>query len=131
MTAVLGFQHAGIVVRDLEGALGFYRDVLGLAVLKQWRGENTPVTIALLGPGDGCLELLSFDETTESSHLQVNLREPGLRHIALQVDDLDTFYRRVSDAGLRILYPPRTGQYFTRYFFCEAPEGVLIEFLEA
>ncbi len=124
-------DHLGIVTQDMSGALKFYAGILGFRLLKQWRSEDGKTEFAMLDSAGGRIELLCFAGTLGvASHAETNLRQPGLRHFAVAVDDVDTFRTRLEEAGIPILIQPRAGTYFKRYLFCQAPDGVFVELVE-
>ena len=96
MKAVL--DHVGIAVKDLEAALQFYRDALGLEVEapedvpnQQVRARFVPVGESS-GQGVGApgvqLELLQATAPGSPITKFIEQRGPGLHHITLRVDDI-------------------------------------------
>jgi methylmalonyl-CoA/ethylmalonyl-CoA epimerase len=82
-------HHVGIVVRDIEQAMRFYRDTLGLRVHKDETIADQGVRAALLTLGDSEIELLQpvVPETGIARYLET--RGEGLHHVCFQVDDVD------------------------------------------
>lgn len=82
-------HHVGVVVRDMDQAMRFYRDTLGLHVHKEATIEEQGVRAALLTLGDSEIELLQpvVVETGIARYLEK--RGEGLHHICFQVDDID------------------------------------------
>ena len=81
-----------LTVTDLEKALAFYRDVLGMKVNATLAGE-----FAFLNGGG---IVLALRERTDS----VN---PGLTEIVFEVDDVRTAYEELKVKGVAFQYPPR------------------------
>ena len=99
------FDHAGVLVDDLEGACAFARDVLGLGPPDaEVRVAEHGLSAAFFGTGDGRLELLRFDEPGD--------RRPGIDHVALEVDDLEATASRLAAAGVRFTGPLRPDPVF-------------------
>jgi methylmalonyl-CoA/ethylmalonyl-CoA epimerase len=82
-------HHVGIVVRDMEQAMRFYRDTLGLHVHKVETIEEQGVKAALLTLGDSEIELLEpvVPDTGVARYLE--RRGEGLHHVCFQVDDIE------------------------------------------
>jgi methylmalonyl-CoA/ethylmalonyl-CoA epimerase len=82
-------HHVGVVVRDMEQAMGFYRDTLGLRVHKQETIPDQGVKAALLTIGDSEIELLEPIVTDNGIARYLESRGEGLHHVCFQVDDVD------------------------------------------
>jgi methylmalonyl-CoA/ethylmalonyl-CoA epimerase len=82
-------HHVGVVVRDMEQALRFYRDTLGLPVHKLETIQEQGVRAALLTLGDSEIELLEpvVPDTGVARYLE--RKGEGLHHICFQVDDIE------------------------------------------
>jgi methylmalonyl-CoA epimerase len=82
-------HHVGVVVRDMEAAMRFYRDLLGLPVHKTQIIEEQGVKAALLTLGDSEIELLEpiVDDNGIARYLES--RGEGLHHVCFQVDDVE------------------------------------------
>lgn len=108
---VTGFFHAGVTVSDMNGALRFYRDTLGLK-LDSLREIDEPyplkiagvppgrVTIALLKvPGsDSLVELLEY-RGVENRNASTPPSDYGTGHFCLWVDDIDAMHDRLHANG--------------------------------
>jgi methylmalonyl-CoA/ethylmalonyl-CoA epimerase len=120
--------HVGIAVPDLEAALAFYRDVLGLAPHPPEVVDGA--TIAALPFGDSEVELLS--PLTPDSPIGKFLakRGPGIHHICYRVPDLDAALEACRRSGYRLVDEvPRTGAAGRRIAFIhpKATAGILLE----
>src|SRR4249919_145851 len=85
-------DHVAIIVRDIEQALVFYRDTLGIVpgVIKEVPTEQ--VRIAFLpmgGPGGSEIELIQPTTPDSSLAKYLEKRGEGLHHICLEVDDIN------------------------------------------
>jgi methylmalonyl-CoA epimerase len=126
-------HHVAIVVRDLDHALAFYRDALGLEVAARRQVPDEGVEIAFLPTGEAEIELLQ--PLTEEGGVArfLEKRGEGLHHICLALDDVSTAMGRLEAAGARVLSEePQVGPDGTRYVFVhpESAHGVLIELYE-
>ncbi len=82
-------HHVGVVVRDMEQAMRFYRDTLGLPVHKLETIQEQGVRAALLTIGNSEIELLEpvVPDTGVARYLE--RKGEGLHHICFQVDDVE------------------------------------------
>jgi methylmalonyl-CoA/ethylmalonyl-CoA epimerase len=123
--------HVGIAVSDLKAALGFYRDVLGIAPHASETADGA--TIVALPFGESEVELLS--PLTPDSPIAKFLarRGPGIHHICYRVPDLDAALHACRAAGYRLVDEvPRLGAGGRRIAFLhpKATEGILLELTE-
>ena len=82
-------HHVGVVVHDIDQALLFYRDTLGLHVHKRETIEEQGVTAALLTLGDSEIELLQPVVADTGIARYLERKGEGLHHICFEVDDVD------------------------------------------
>ncbi len=126
-------HHIAIAVHDLDEALTFYRDVLGLTVSDRREVPEEGVEIAFLPTGAGEIELLRpLDEGSGVARF-LEKRGEGLHHICLSVDDIETAMARMREAGARPLSKePRVNAEGVRYVFVhpKSTHGVLLELYE-
>jgi methylmalonyl-CoA/ethylmalonyl-CoA epimerase len=123
--------HVGVAVADLDAALTFYRDVLGLS-------PTTPeivdgATIVSLPFGDSQVELLCPTETDSPVAKFLAKRGPGIHHLCLRVPDLDQALARCQEHGYRLIdQVPRTGHGGRRIAFLhpKSTAGILLELTE-
>ena len=83
-------NHLAVVVENLDNALRFWRDVLGLAhdeAKQSIIGEA--VDVAFLNLGDSCLELIQPTANDSGVAKYLAKRGPGMHHLCLEVPDLD------------------------------------------
>lgn len=110
-------------VSDLQASLRFYRDGLGLVVLRQQdvpQGRFSLVYLAAPGDTQAQIELTyNWDE-----HAYNGGRNFG--HVAYQVDDLYALCSRLQAQGVTIARPPRDGF----MAFVRSPDGISIELLQ-
>ena len=131
MKAVL--DHVGIAVSQLDEALAFYRDGLGLEVSWVEDVASQHVRAHFVTTGSTSLELL--EATADDSPIAkfVTRRGPGLHHITLRVDDLDAALAELKARGVRLIDDvPRPGAEGARVAFIHpaSAHGVLVELKE-
>ena len=120
--------HVGIAVPDLESALGFYRDVLGLQ--PQPPEVVDGATIVALPFGDAEVELLAPIVADSPVGRFLARRGPGIHHICYRVPDLDAALEACRKAGYRLVDEvPRKGAAGRRIAFVhpKATAGILLE----
>ena len=78
-------HHVGVVVRDMEQAMRFYRDTLGLALHKLETIQEQGVKAALLTLGDSEIELLEPIVTDNGVARYLERKGEGLHHICFSV----------------------------------------------
>ena len=126
-------DHIGIAVRDLDAALAFYRDALGLEVGEVEEVPSQQVRAQFLPLGETALELL--EATSEGSAIARSIarRGPGIHHVTLRVDDLAATLAGLRDRGVRLVdeHPrPGAGGSLVAFIHPSAAQGVLIELKE-
>src|SRR3954451_5233331 len=126
-------DHVGVAVEDMDAALSLYTGPLAMPLQHRETVESQGVDAALLGVGDGHVELLSplGPETPVGRYLE--RRGPGLHHVAYAVKDIDAELDRLREAGLRLIDErPRVGIRNSRVAFLHpgALGGVLTELVE-
>lgn len=130
-------HHIAVVVPDVEAALAFWRDTLGLPVARVERIEAEAVDIAFLPLGEtGELELIApiVGETESGVARFLAKRGAGLHHLCLNVGDLDAMAARLAERGIELITEtPRVGADGRRYLFIHprSTGGVLLELYEA
>ena len=122
-------HHLAIAVRDLEEALRFYRDTLGLPVHEQAVREDQGVKAAVLTIGGSEIELLEplGPDTPVGRFLE--RRGEGIHHICLQTDDIDKELADLKAKGVELIdQEPRQGLAGRICFLHpRSTKGVLVE----
>jgi methylmalonyl-CoA/ethylmalonyl-CoA epimerase len=127
-------HHIAIAVRDLDTALGFYRDGLGLELTERREVEEEGVEIAFLPAGDAEIELLRPLSSEGGVAAFIEKRGEGLHHVCVAVPDIEAAMARLQAGGARLLSEsPRVDVHGTRYVFVhpKSAHGVLLELYEA
>jgi len=128
MKAVL--DHVGIAVRDIDEALRFYRDTLGLEVEAPEEVASQRVRAHFLPVGESALELLEATAPDSAIAKYVEKRGPGLHHVALRVDDIRAALADLKARGIRLIdEQPREGAHHSLVAFLHpaSTHGVLVE----
>ncbi|MCF8569358.1 methylmalonyl-CoA epimerase [Gordonia sp. HY002] len=133
---VVGIDHVGIAVADLDASAAWYLDNFGFENLHEEINEDQGVREAMVGPRGGSGALIQLlaplnEESTIAKFLDRN--GPGLQQMAVRVTDLDAVSTRLTDAGVRLLYPEaKRGTADSRINFVHPKDagGVLLELVE-
>jgi methylmalonyl-CoA/ethylmalonyl-CoA epimerase len=123
--------HVGVAVSDLDSALAFYRDVLGLAPHPRETADGAE--IVSLPFGDAAVELLTSSDPASPIGKFLARRGPGIHHICYRVPDLDAALAACRAAGYALVdETPRAGAGGRRIAFVhpKATAGVLLELTE-
>jgi methylmalonyl-CoA epimerase len=123
-------DHIGIAVSDIEEALAFYRDALGLEIETPEDVPSQRVRAHFIPAGESALELLeaTADDSPIAKYLQK--RGPGLHHITLRVDDIRAALAQLKARGVRLIdEAPRPGAQGSLVAFIHpsSAQGELVE----
>lgn len=127
-------DHIGIAVTDLDLALRFYRDALGLDVSMSHDVPTEQVRATFVPVGEASLELLEATSDTSAIARFTARRGPGLHHLTLLVDDIQAAIDQLKARGVRLIdQAPRPGANGSAVAFIHpsAAQGVLIELKQA
>jgi len=122
-------HHVGIVVRHLAEAYRFYRDVLGLPLLKEAAVPSQGVRAALLAAGDTEIELLEPTDSSTGIARFLAKRGEGLHHVCFETPDIRAALGGLAARGVELLdSAPREGLAGQIAFLHpRACSGVLVE----
>jgi methylmalonyl-CoA epimerase len=128
-------DHIAIIVRDLEQALLFYRDMLGIVPREMKDVPSEQVRIAFLpmgGPNGSEIELLQPMTSDSSLAKFLEKRGEGMHHICLQVDNIDTALHDLQAQGASVLdeQPRIAAEGRAIFLHPKGTHGVLLELLE-
>lgn len=133
-------HHFGVTVTDLDRAVEFYAEALGLEVLDRFAVSGDAFSEAVgvdgatgrfahLDAGSARVELVEYEPEGEDRPAGA-INRPGAKHLGLAVDNLDRFYEELP-TDVETMSPPRTTESGTKILFVRDPEGNLVEFIEA
>ncbi|MFA9422261.1 MAG: methylmalonyl-CoA epimerase [Sedimentibacter sp.] len=126
-------DHIGIAVKNLDDALNFYENVLGLKSSGTEVVEEQKVRVAFLPIGDSEVELLESTEEDGPIAKYIAKNGEGVQHIAYSVDNIEVAIEEMKAKGIRMIdEKPRYGAGGARIAFCHPKftHGVLIELTE-
>jgi len=128
-------DHVAIIVRNIEQALAFYRDTLGIEPSEVKEVPTEQVRIAFLplgGPGGSEIELVEPSSTNTSLLKFLEKRGEGLHHICLEVENIEAALVELQEKDAPVLdQTPRTAAEGRAIFIHpKGTNGVLLELLE-
>ncbi len=121
------YLHTMVRVANVDDALRFYRDALGLKEIRRTENEKGRFTLIFLS---------APEDAANAPHAQVELTynwDPenyhggrNFGHLAYEVDDIYAACQRLVDHGVTINRPPRDGH----MAFVRSPDRISIELLQ-
>ncbi len=128
-------DHVAIIVRNIEQALAFYRDTLGITPREIKEVPTEQVRIAFLpmgGPGGSEIELIEPTNPDSSLARFLEKRGEGLHHICLEVDDIDAALADMQAKGAPVLdkQPRLAAEGRAIFLHPKGTHGVLLELVE-
>lgn len=126
-------DHIGIATRELNDALGVWRDALGLEVDATEEIVEQGVRVAMLPIGDTHIELLEPLNENSPVGKFLDKRGPGIHHVAIKVNDIRTSLAQLKERGARLIdEAPRRGARGCLVAFVHpaSANGVLLELVQ-
>jgi lactoylglutathione lyase len=123
--------HTALVVSDMDKALTFYVDVLGLK--HHWEFEDGSERNVYVGGSDGATLQLSASPVKEPPDVDVASLDIGSEHVAILVDDLDAVLERATEAGSPLVVEPTELELdsgHSRIAFLADPDGHAVELVQ-
>ena len=139
---MISLRHVGIVVSDMEKSIHFYKDLLGLRVIRETDESgkyvddilslnNARVKTAKLGSDEGSLVELLYFVSPKGSPVKRSIVDYGCSHVAFLVEGIEAEYERLKGQGVIFNSPPKTSpDGFANVVFCSDPDGTVIELVE-
>lgn len=128
-------DHVAIIVHNIEQALAFYRDILGITPREIKEVPTEQVRIAFLpmgGPGGSEIELIEPTNPDSSLARFLEKRGEGLHHICLEVDNIDFALAGMQAKGAPVLdtQPRLAAEGRAIFLHPKGTHGVLLELVE-
>lgn len=130
MTKPTKINHIALGVTDMQAALSFWQDALGLELERIEEVPAEKARVAFLPLGESEIELV--EPTAEDTGLARYLekRGPGIHHVCVQVEDIQAMMSHLVAKGVRLINPePVRKADGKQYAFIhpESTHGVLVE----
>ena len=125
-----GLDHVAIAVKDLDAAIAFYCDVLGLELSEIEEVPGQKVKTAIFGRGMGRIELICPTSADTGVARFLDKRGEGLHHICVEVEDIEAAMAELRKKGAPLIDEvPQPGAGGARVAFVhpKGARGVLTE----
>jgi methylmalonyl-CoA/ethylmalonyl-CoA epimerase len=126
-------EHIGIAVKDLESAIKYYEDVLGLKCYSIEEVKDQKVKTAFFKIGQTKIELLESTDPEGPIGRFIEKKGEGVHHLAFKVNDLQSALNEAADKNIKLIdAQPRKGAEGLNIAFLHprSTHGVLTEFCE-
>lgn len=133
MTSIKRIDHVAIVVDDLDEALEFWKDKLGLPLNHVEAVPDQDSIVAFLPLGQSEVELVQPVSAENGVGRFLDRKGPGMHHICFEVDDIEAYLRKLAAANVQLInQQPVVGTGGKRIAFIhpESTHGVLVELYE-
>ncbi|MGN2245532.1 VOC family protein [Frateuria sp. GZRR35] len=126
-------DHVAIAVKDIDQAIGFYQDVLGMHLVDRKRiaGKKTGMVSAEFSAGQFSIVLVQGTEAESQVCRFIDEYGPGVQHVAIEVDSVVAVADKLRERGMQfetnVIQGPGLTQIFARR---DGTSGVMFEFIE-
>ena len=123
-------DHIGIAIQNINDALAFFQDALGVKLDRVESEEGGRTQVAFLPVGTSDVELVEPQDAESGLAKFLAKRGEGVHHICFEVDDIDAALARLKEKGAQLIdETPRVNTKGMRYAFIhpKSAYGVLIE----
>jgi len=117
---VLGLEHTAIASPNPRQLAQWYVDQLGFVI-----NYDSGRTVFVKAPNGSMLEII----TSEGERSAPSMKRPGLRHMALAVDDFDTTYNSLRSAGVSFTGEPADSKGVKVVYFTD-PDGNYLHLIQ-
>ena len=134
MSSPTRIHHVALVVNDIDEALVFWRDGLGLKVASVEDVPDQRATVAFLSAGDQELELVKPTDEHSGTDRYLQEHGPGMHHICMEVDDLAESLEHLRSMGVELINDePVEGAdgKLIAFIHPRSTHGVLVELCES
>ena len=123
-------DHIGIAIQNINDALQFFEDALGMKLDHIASEEGGRTQVAFLPVGSSEVELVEPQDVDSGLGKFLAKRGEGIHHICFEVDDINAALARLKEHGAQLIdETPRTNASGMQYAFIhpKSAHGVLIE----
>jgi methylmalonyl-CoA/ethylmalonyl-CoA epimerase len=132
MPEIKKINHVAIVVEDIESALTFWRDQLGLTLDHIEDVPSQSSKVAFLPVGEGEVELVEPTDPNSGLAKYLEKRGEGMHHLCIQVENIENVLVELRDKGVRLINETPVDLPGRRMAFIhpKSTNGVLLELYE-
>jgi methylmalonyl-CoA epimerase len=126
-------HHVATVVSDIDAAVRFHTDVLGLPLEQIADVPSQEVRIAFLTAGDSKIELVSPTNSTSGVARFLASKGEGFHHLCLEVADIDAELQRLAATGIQLINAAAVEgvEGPVAFLHPKSCHGILVELIEA
>ena len=139
---VVGYRHTGIITKDINKSLYFYKNILGLQMIQDFTDSSDYINeitglngaiahfIKLKCLDRGVIELLEYP-SHQTEPIKSSIINVGICHIALRVNNADDAYKKLVYKKIKVISKPvLSSEGIAKVFFCLDPDGIRVEIVE-
>ena len=132
MSVIKKINHVAIVVDDIDSALTFWRDQLGLILDHIEDVPSQLSLVAFLPVGEGEVELVQPTESESGLAKYLEKRGEGMHHLCFEVADIESVLTNLKEKGVRLIHQEPVDLPGRKMAFIhpKSANGVLIELYE-
>lgn len=125
-------NHLAIVVENLEDALPFWRDALGLPAGEVQDVPQESVKIAFLESGESHVELVQPTSDDSGIGKYLAKKGQGMHHVCFEVEDIGAALAKMKEKGIELINEEARERDGRKYAFIhpKSTGGVLVELYE-
>ena len=130
---ILGIEHLGIAVKDLENDAPFWNHILNIEHQSTEVVEDQSVTTDIYDTGNGKIELLESTKPGSAIAKFIEKRGAGIHHVCFEVEDIYLAIKELKENNIHVLSDePSTGAegYKVVFIHPKSTGGVLVELVE-
>jgi methylmalonyl-CoA epimerase len=126
-------HHVATVVKDIDAAVKFHAEVLGLPLEQIADVPSQEVRIAFLTAGDSKIELVAPTNSTSGVARFLASRGEGFHHLCLEVADIDAELQRLAATGIQLINAAAVEgvEGPVAFLHPKSCHGILVELIEA
>jgi methylmalonyl-CoA/ethylmalonyl-CoA epimerase len=132
MTEIKKINHVAILVKDIDAALKFWRDDLGLPLDHVEDVPSQASKVAFMPVGEGEVELVEPTDPDSGLAKFLEKRGEGMHHLCMEVDDIEMMLSDLKQKGVRLINeePIALAGRKMAFIHPKSASGVLVELYE-
>ncbi|MDY6872649.1 MAG: methylmalonyl-CoA epimerase [Chloroflexota bacterium] len=132
MAKIKKINHVAIVVEDIDSAMGFWGDALGLTLDHVEDVPSQASKVAFIPVGDSEVELVQPTDPASGLAKYLDKRGEGMHHLCVEVEDIEGMLTVLKEKGVRLINEEPITLPGRRMAFVhpKSANGVLIELYE-